>query len=276
MKQPFTENLEKKIDKVIPDKPVYPNLGQAFGLIGMLVLVMVIVSIVALLFKNLLGIVDLNAISGITYTLSMMIILAIGMRLRRSIKFQWGNVQWSILFLVFPTILCLDVIIEPLTNVIPMPDVFKNMFSNYLSNDLNTFLTIAIAAPLFEELVFRGIILQGFLKRYSPMKSIIWSAAIFGIAHLNPWQFLAAFPIGLLIGWLYWKTNSLLPGILIHFISNTFSFILLWFTNDNFITIQQLMGDGKSYYLLYGMCIPIFLGSLFLISQRIKMKDSDL
>jgi len=268
--------IAEKPNDIQPVKKEYPNLGQAFGLIGILILIMFSVFIILGLLSSLINYQNKQVINGISYVLSMLAILGIGIGFRRSFKFQLKKVQVPILLLTIPMIICLDIIVEPIINIIPMSDFFRNMFNDYITNDLNTFLMIGIAAPLLEELVFRGIILNGFLKQYSPWKSILWSAAIFGIAHLNPWQFIAAFSIGIVIGWLYWKTNSLLPGILVHFTSNTSSFIMLWFTSDNFVTIQQLMGGGKSYYLLYGMCIPIFLGTLFLISQRIKMKESAL
>ena len=90
--------------------------------------------------------------------------------------------------------------------------------------NISSFLTILIAAPLLEEVFFRGILLEGFLKNYSPAKAITWSALIFGMVHLNPWQAIGATVDGLLIGWLYWRTNSLIPGLIIHMFNNLIGF----------------------------------------------------
>lgn len=46
---------------------------------------------------------------------------------------------------------------------------------------------MVIAAPVLEELIFRGMMLEGLLKKYSPVTSIIISSILFGVAHLNPW-----------------------------------------------------------------------------------------
>ncbi|WP_409994892.1 CPBP family intramembrane glutamic endopeptidase [Chitinophaga pinensis] len=43
------------------------------------------------------------------------------------------------------------------------------------------------------------------LKRYPPRKAIVISALFFGLIHLNPWQALPAFCIGLLLGWVFTK-----------------------------------------------------------------------
>ncbi|HET9642130.1 MAG TPA: CPBP family intramembrane glutamic endopeptidase [Burkholderiaceae bacterium] len=61
----------------------------------------------------------------------------------------------------------------------------------------------------FAELLFRGLILQGFLRRYRPAVSLFASALLFGLAHGNVHQFLVAFPLGLANGWLVWRTRSL-------------------------------------------------------------------
>lgn len=274
MEQILDQNLEEKPKHLLKLRNEYPSIGQAFGLIGILVLITIIVALPAEIVGRHLN-PDLHpAINLISYALSMIILLAFGIKMRNSFKFQWKKVSFPVILLSIPMILSLGIIVEPLINAIPMPDLLKEYFNNVLTRDVYTFAMVSIAAPLLEELVFRGIVLQGFLKRYSPTKAIVWSAVIFGVAHLNPWQFLAAFSMGLVIGWIYWKTNSLIPGMIIHFINNTATFLMLLMTNDNFTTTQQVMGDGKSYYVFYGMCIPIFAGSLWLIQQKIKMKES--
>ncbi|WP_346779543.1 CPBP family intramembrane glutamic endopeptidase [Burkholderia sp. Ac-20345] len=78
-----------------------------------------------------------------------------------------------------------------------------------------------LVAPVLEEMLFRGIMLRSFLRQYPPGTAIAHSAAVFGLAHLNVYQFVLAFGIGLLIGKLYAATRSLLPGILLHAFYNT-------------------------------------------------------
>ena len=273
MDQILDNNLEEKPEHTYFKKKEYPGIGQAFGLIGVLLLISLIIAFPLDFLKNAVGENYKSVINGIAYVFSMTVLLAFALKMRKSSKFQWKMVSLQILLLSIPLVVSLGILLEPIINAIPMPDMIKDVINKAITNDVYSFLTIAIAAPLLEEIIFRGIILQGFLKRYSPTKAIIWSAVMFGIFHMNPWQFLSAFSVGMVIGWLYYKTDSLIPGIFIHFINNALAFLMLMTTGDNFKTTQQLMGGGKSYYIFYSMCIPILIGSLFLIHQRLKMKE---
>ena len=83
--------------------------------------------------------------------------------------------------------------------------------------------TIAVVGPILEELLFRGAITKALLKQYNPAKAIFISALIFGIFHINPVQVVPAFLIGLLLAWVYYKTASLIPCILMHILNNSIS-----------------------------------------------------
>jgi membrane protease YdiL (CAAX protease family) len=128
--------------------------------------------------------------------------------------------------LVFTPLLAF--LIEPLTTWLPMPDVIKEVFSQLSKNDAPTFLMVVIAAPFCEEWLCRGVITKGLLRHGTPAKAILWSAFIFAVIHGNPWQAVPAFIIGLLLGYVYWKTRSLWPCIFIHFINNGASFLVMY------------------------------------------------
>lgn len=91
-----------------------------------------------------------------------------------------------------------------------------------------------ILAPLGEELIFRGVAFFYACKAVSGMKNpraAFWianctQALLFGIYHMNLVQGLYAFFIGLALGYLRQKYNSLLPGMLAHLIFNGMSTIL--------------------------------------------------
>lgn len=98
------------------------------------------------------------------------------------------------------------------------------------TNENNVFgiLSVCIIAPIFEEIFFRGAI-EGYLLRKweNPRWAILVSALIFGLIHMNPAQILFAFLFGIILGELYYRTGSLLPSIILHFINNTLSLILM-------------------------------------------------
>lgn len=81
-------------------------------------------------------------------------------------------------------------------------------------------LVAVFIGPVAEEFIFREIILRGLLGTRPAARAVIWSAALFGIAHLNPWQGLGAFCLGLLVGWGYVRTRSLALCIAAHVLNN--------------------------------------------------------
>ena len=82
------------------------------------------------------------------------------------------------------------------------------------------FILEVIIAPIFEEILMRGIILEGFLNRYKPATAIIISSIMFGAMHLNIFQFVNATIGGLFLGVIYYKTRSLVLCIVAHMINN--------------------------------------------------------
>jgi membrane protease YdiL (CAAX protease family) len=82
------------------------------------------------------------------------------------------------------------------------------------------FIVFVLFAPLCEEMLFRGIILSGFLRQYPVNKSIPASSVLFAFIHLDLRAALGAFFLGLFLGYLYDRTRSLWPCIITHTIWN--------------------------------------------------------
>jgi uncharacterized protein len=83
-----------------------------------------------------------------------------------------------------------------------------------------------IAAPLSEELFFRGFMFGGLL-RWGFWPAAALSAGAFTLAHLDPGSIIPFFGIGLVMAWLYWRRGSLWDSIAFHCIFNFISFALL-------------------------------------------------
>ena len=92
------------------------------------------------------------------------------------------------------------------------------------------FVTASVAAPIFEEIVFRGFLLPS-LTRYMPVwGAIILSGVIFAIAHLSLSEILPLATLGILLGFVYTRSRSLLSSIMVHSLWNSgtlFSLFLL-------------------------------------------------
>lgn len=84
------------------------------------------------------------------------------------------------------------------------------------------FIVGAIFAPLVEEIFFRGFLFQGFRARYGWVPSMLLSSAIFAAAHLQLVVLIPTFILGCLLAYMYQRSNSLWPGIILHFLVNAF------------------------------------------------------
>jgi len=77
------------------------------------------------------------------------------------------------------------------------------------------------AAPIGEEVIFRGLLLQGMLRRgVMVVPAVVASALIFSLCHVNPIGFPALFELGVVFGLIYVRTRSVLPGMVAHLGSN--------------------------------------------------------
>lgn len=83
-----------------------------------------------------------------------------------------------------------------------------------------TLLVLAILAPLVEELVFRGLLYGWLAGRWGHLVAFVASSLAFAAAHYEPAHIVLVVPLGLWFGWLRWRTNSLVPGIVAHVINN--------------------------------------------------------
>ncbi len=125
----------------------------------------------------------------------------------------------------------------------------------------------ATVAPIYEEIFMRGIILAGLLKRHSPKKAIIISALIFGVWHFNIHQSVNATLIGLVLGVIYYKTNSLILCIALHMTNNIFVPIMDF--------AKEYMGYSPSI-ISFLVGVMIFTGSAILFFRYLKELDEKL
>lgn len=132
---------------------------------------------------------------------------------------------------------------------------------------------VAILVPVTEELVFRGGVLRALLqwKGSHPWAMIAVSALLFAVAHGNPAQMPHAFLIGLLLGWLYRRTGSIVPGVAFHWANNTVAYILFKLYPDPNLEFTDIFGHQTTTILsalLFSLFI--FLPALYQLHLRMK------
>lgn len=84
------------------------------------------------------------------------------------------------------------------------------------------FLVGAVFAPLVEEIFFRGFLFQGFRAKYGQVSAMLMSSGIFAIAHLDPASLIPTFILGNVLAYLYHRSNSVWPGVILHVLVNSF------------------------------------------------------
>ncbi|HEY3474341.1 MAG TPA: type II CAAX endopeptidase family protein [Anaerolineales bacterium] len=94
------------------------------------------------------------------------------------------------------------------------------------------FIVGAIFAPLVEEIFFRGFLFQGFRERYGWVTGMLVSAAIFAVAHLDIVVLIPTFILGCLLAYVYHRSNSIWPGIILHFLVNSFGLLGAYFVSN--------------------------------------------
>ena len=88
---------------------------------------------------------------------------------------------------------------------------------------ISVLLLMAVVPAICEELAFRGFIFGGLVRRNGRFRAVVVTAIMFGISHGIVQQSICATFMGFLLGWVAWRTGSVLPGILIHLTNNAMS-----------------------------------------------------
>ena len=197
----------------------------------------------------------------------------------------WGVLVWVV-------VLALGTIVPStwLGEQIPyeMPQEIEQMLSEMLHNRWG-YLAIGILAPIVEEMVFRGAILRTLLllggrgndqssmlnaqsSKFKAFAAILISALLFGAVHGNVQQFVHATLIGLLLGWMYYRTNSIVPGIVFHWVNNTAAYVIANVipNSEHARLVDVLGGEQRSVWLALGFSLCLFLPALFQLWQRMK------
>ncbi len=125
-------------------------------------------------------------------------------------------------------------------------------------------LYIGLAPGICEEMLFRGLILRRMLRRWGPVLSITLSSILFAIAHVDPPAMALAFTLGIWLGYLAWRTGSILPSIATHIVVNS-----MW--NLAQITTRQAALSDATVWTISGI---IFAASVLCFILTIRLLSS--
>lgn len=184
---------------------------------------------------------------------------------RDKLNFNFSNTSFPTWIFILVMMFGMMLISEFFTGLLPTEGFFWGKLYQSFMDQMNAIaidpvalvILVAILAPIFEEILFRGIIMKGLLNRgMNAYWAIVLSSFIFGAVHFYPWQFLGAFLLGLVLGLVYYKTKSLLLPIMMHAFNNFLAaMMIIYVKKDSFAEVFQ----SKEIYLLG---VGIFLLSI--------------
>ena len=154
-----------------------------------------------------------------------------------------------------------------------MPQALQDVMEKMMNGPLwISLLSVSVFAPLFEEWLCRGLVLRGLLTKVKPAAAIAISAAFFAVLHMNPWQAIPAFILGLLFGYVYYRTGSLKLTMLMHCVNNTMAVILgripALKDADTFLDMMS----PWAYVCIFIACIA-FIGATITVLQGIPQEE---
>ncbi len=129
-------------------------------------------------------------------------------------------------------------------------------------------LCVGIVGPIAEEILFRGLILGSLSRTCNKWLAIIASSLVFGLVHGHPIGIIYATCLGLLLGWIYCKTGSLLSVILFHIVYNLLSVLMPEMSPAMFLMITAMS------FVVFVVCI-VNIARLPQHTPKNEKKDDD-
>ena len=247
---PLSNNNTNSIESQTPKKKSYPGFLQAVWLVvlffALIILLFIPITIIGL-------IVDIPLHKD---TVLRLIVAFCSLVLVLVYSIEKTKMRYRELFPCIPTIAAhllpfiitlfgLKIISDELTGltmaVIPSSVSAANYIIDFISRDAYAaVIFIVVIGPFVEEFFFRGLLLRGFLGRYSTKKAIVLSALLFALYHINIFQIIPAFLWGILFAWWFVKTRSLILCIFGHVIVNTLGISAVFLLGNQSTHLQEL------------------------------------
>jgi membrane protease YdiL (CAAX protease family) len=226
------------------DEKIYPSIKNAILLCLLFLAIQIVLGLLIGVLRIVFKISDISLFFGVltalTSIISFGIVLLIGFKkTKRKFNdvFKFNKVSpflWIAMVIFMAGFVIVSSEFDNILNfILPMPEMFKNIFEALMAEQIFpvALIVMAIIPAFTEELFFRGLILDGFNRNYTQRKALLLSALFFGIIHLNPWQFLSGFIIGLFSAWVCINTNSIWLSIYIHLFNNALYTMTVKFKN---------------------------------------------
>jgi membrane protease YdiL (CAAX protease family) len=118
---------------------------------------------------------------------------------------------------------------------------------------------VAVLPGVAEELLFRGYVQTRLCQRWRPVAAIAVSAGIFSLAHLDPVHALGVLPLGIWLGLIAWRADSIWPAIACHIMNNAVAVMAVKYQDGALLGVPW----NTLTVLTLVLSVPAFLFSLY-------------
>lgn len=256
----------------------YPSWGDLLTLLGVFIVATVLGSLLTGVLQKI-GSVSVGFGSFLGYVIQFSLVIIFGLFQRkirspqgtRLLKFGLAKLDFVIILWGTIMVLATGVVIEPLLNL--FPETYLDRLGNIMAAGGWMMFTSIVIAPIMEEILFRGILQDALMRKYGVFVGILIASAVFGIVHIIPQQVVNAFMIGIVLGYIYYRTGALLPVILIHCINNAISYFTWMLNGGTLLSTREQMGNDTLYFTVYGIACVLFVIGFVSIAIRISKEE---
>lgn len=260
----------------------FPTVGDVLAMLGIALGAQIIVGLAAMLVLAVAGHgVDLASLAphlqgraqAIIYLVSMSAALA-GVLFYRHVRggrgvwarFSLRGLDPALLLWAFVMIFAVGVVLEPLLRLLPAIDL-------NVGRGAWTILMLVVMAPVFEELLCRGVVLGSLRARYGVVVAWLVSAIFFGVLHVQPAQVVNATVIGLVLGFVYLATESMWAVMILHALNNGVAYLMLMAGYENAMLIEMI-GNRTLYVVIYIVAVALLAVSGYMMARALRRMKS--
>ncbi|RMG49012.1 MAG: CPBP family intramembrane metalloprotease [Acidobacteria bacterium] len=146
------------------------------------------------------------------------------------------------------------------SRVLPVPEAMLRAFQEALLPEgvprWQLIPMLAVLPAIFEELLFRGVLLWGLRRRLSPVAACLASGIVFGVFHTSLWRIFPTAVLGTLLAWVTVATGSLFPAVLWHALHNA----------SGILAAELGVDPAELGPAAIGAAVLVLAGSLWVIS----------
>ncbi len=211
----------------------------------------------------------LGKLMAALYFCSMSLVLAGILYYRRArggsgpwARFSVRGLNPALLLWAFVLIFAVGVVLEPLLNL--LPELSLNVGRGFW-----TILSLVVFAPVFEELICRGVVLSSLRARYGVVTAWLVSSLFFGVLHGQPAQVIGASVIGLILGYVYLATDSMWSVMILHALNNAVAYLAMVTGHGNALLIE-LVESRTLYVLIYIAALALTAVSGYMMLRTLR------